>query len=48
MNYSMQKWLRYGYAVMLHGLFFRWDIAVIFYWDILVTETFPSFVSQLY
>ena len=29
-------------------LFFGWDISTIFCWDILVTETFWSFVSQLY
>jgi len=28
--------------------FFRWNISVIFRWDILVTETSRWFVSQLY
>jgi len=28
--------------------FFHWDISVIFCWDILVTETLQSFISQLY
>jgi len=28
-------------------VFFRWDISVISCWDILVAETFRSFVSQL-
>jgi len=27
--------------------FFCWSISFIFYWDILVTATFLSFVSQL-
>ena len=33
-------------AVIL--FFYRWNISVIFSWDILVTETFRSFVSQLF
>ena len=28
--------------------FYRWDISVIVCWEILVTETFQSFVSQLF
>ena len=34
--------------VSLKLFFFHWNIAVIFISDILVTETFQSFVSQLY
>jgi len=33
---------------LLRYCFFRWNISVIFSWDILVTEKFRSFVSQLY
>ena len=37
-----------GPLMSLVLLFFRWDISVIFCWEILVTETFRSFVSQMY
>jgi len=30
------------------GCFIRWNVSVIFCWDILATETFRSFVSKLY
>ena len=51
-NYEKVGLGNFGKARVAHFTspvsFFRWSVSIIFSWDILVTETFRSFLSQLY